>query len=129
MTPPEAVGRAPKVATEIAQVVEAPRRKLAKDRLEELLEIAIGCTAYHQPSLAPEAKKNVNADWAEFKDWLKIAADIGHKLSHFQSPTFRAVVVTTPGDGEQVIPSEPYDEIGGGAERAQQTYLRLVKGG
>ena len=39
----------PAVAGEIANAVNAPRRKLAKEHLEDLLEIAVGCVAHYQP--------------------------------------------------------------------------------
>ncbi len=126
---------APGAAGDIAQAVAAPRRKLAKERGEDLLEIAIGCTAFYQPRAIGGGAEDTAANWSAFENWLKIAADIGAKLAHFQSPTYRAIAVAmTPGepiDGAQ--PAQPDDEAFAGdagespAVVAQRAYLRLVK--
>ena len=93
-TPVEAAreGALPAVAGEIANAVNAPRRKLAKEHLEDLLEIAVGCVAHYQPCVL-SGTPNANENLDRFKDWFRIASDLAMKLAHFQSPTYRAIAV------------------------------------
>ena len=135
MKPEEAARRAPGAADELARVLRSPTRMLAKERGEELLELAIGCAAYFQPTFKKkkgEPDPNENADWQQFKEWFKIADAVWAKLAHFQSPTYRAIVVTTPGEmsgpAPAPAPEQFFDEGEDAATRAQQAYLRLVKG-
>jgi hypothetical protein len=83
---------APGAEREIVQA-GAERRKLGKERLEELLEIAIGATAFFQPTLKNGVEQNPNADWTQFQKWFQIAHAVAATVSPFQSPTFRAIMV------------------------------------
>jgi hypothetical protein len=125
---------------EVRQAAEAPRRKLAKERGEELLEIAIGCTAYYQPMTIGGQAADTPENWRAFAMWLKIADDIWSKLAHFQSPTYRAIAVSLPPGEAGAMPMAPPAELDDGSAlldgsddsavvRAQQDYLRLIKGG
>jgi hypothetical protein len=86
---------APAAEREIAHA-GAERRKLGRERLEELLEIAIGATAFFQPGLKNGVEQNQNADWAQFQKWFQIAHAVAATVSPFQSPTFRAIMVAAP---------------------------------
>jgi hypothetical protein len=86
---------APAAEREIAKA-GTERRKLGKERLEELLEIAVGATAYFQPTLKNGVERNPNADWTQFQKWFQIAHAVAATVSPFQSPTFRAIMVAAP---------------------------------
>ena len=75
---------------------QAIGRKLAKDRLEELTEIFIGAAAYFQPRSSAIGEANQNADWDKFEKWGRLAMDCASKLAPYQSPTFRAIMVSAP---------------------------------
>ena len=58
---------------------------LAKDRLVELTEMAMGAAAYFQPGPA-----NPNADWDKFEVWIELAGNLAAEAVKYQSPTFLA---------------------------------------
>src|SRR5258708_6022795 len=82
---------APRGGREIAQA-GTQRRKRGKAWLEELLEIAVGATAYCQPTPKNGVEQNQNADWTQFQKWFQIAHAVAATVSPFQSPTFRAIM-------------------------------------
>lgn len=118
-------------------------RPLAKDRLDELLDVALGAMQRHQPVTAEmveraraagnKAVKESRGDWNGFGDWWDRAALAAKSLAPFQSPTYRAIVVAQAGEGSGPAPMKDVTPEAGPAgdaamERSQQTYLRLVKG-
>jgi hypothetical protein len=118
-------------------------RPLAKDRLDELMDVAIGAMQRHQPvtkdmvararAAGNKAVKESRGDWKGFGDWWDRAAFAAKSLAPFQSPTYRAIVVAQAGEGSAPAPMKDVTPEAGPAgdaatERAQQTYLRLVKG-
>ncbi len=129
-TPVEAAreGALPAVAGEIANAVNAPRRKLAKEHLEDLLEIAVGCVAHYQPCVL-SGTPNANENLDRFKDWFRIASDLAMKLAHFQSPTYRAIAVMAACEASvrPPVPQLQDDFEMDPATRAQQAYLRLIR--
>jgi hypothetical protein len=64
--------------------------------LEEMMEIFVGATAYFQPTIARGVAPNPNQDWNEFEKWARLVMECAAKLAPYQSPTFRAGVVTAP---------------------------------
>jgi len=70
-------------------------KKLGKERLEELMEIFIGATAYFQPTITPGVP-STTGDWDKFEKWARLAMECAAKLAPYQSPTFRAIVVAPP---------------------------------
>jgi hypothetical protein len=78
---------------------------LAKERLEELTETFMGATAHFQPTIAIGAKPNPNEDWVMFEKWGRLAMECAAKLAPYQSPTFRAVMVSAP------LPARPEDNL------------------
>jgi hypothetical protein len=76
-------------------------RKLAKERLEELLEIFLGAAAYHQPTIDPGAAPNENASWDGFEKWSRLAMDCAALAAKYQSPQFRAIMVAPAPDANQ----------------------------
>jgi hypothetical protein len=94
LTPEEAVRAAQGSAgAEVQQALVTPRRKLAKERCADLLEIAIGCTAFYQPVSIGGTAADTPENWYQFKDWLKIASVIGDKLIDTQESRFRSVTM------------------------------------
>lgn len=83
------------IAERTVQEARATGKKLGKERLEELMEIFIGATAYFQPALAAGAQ-NANANWDKFEKWARLAMECAAKLTPYQSPTFRAIAIAPP---------------------------------
>jgi hypothetical protein len=85
---------------------KAAGRPLAKDRLDELLEIALGAMTAHQPitrdmvkkarALGNKTVKESRGNWTDFGEWWDRAAYVAKELAKFQSPTYKAVSVETP---------------------------------
>jgi hypothetical protein len=76
-------------------------RKLAKERLEDLLELFVGAAAYYQPAaLGGQTRPAVGQkeDWEQFARWGKLAMDCAKEAAKYQSPTFRAIVVAPAPD-------------------------------
>lgn len=80
---------------EAVQAVAA-HRKLAKERLEDLLEIFIGAAAYHKPAMSLTAQPNPHEDWDKFKEWARMAMDCAKEAAKYQSPQFRAILMAAP---------------------------------
>ena len=116
----------------------APASKRAKDRLAELLNFALASMAYYQPS-ALSGQENAHQNWQEFHKWQVTAANIARILAPYQDPTFRAILVTTPGEmigtgfaaagGSKDGPADESEMIDVSQGAAQAAYLRMVKGG
>jgi hypothetical protein len=80
--------------------------RLAVDEMKEILPIVKNVLAHFQRQVMkkePDGTLRITGDLTEFKEWLKIFADIGFRLADFQSPKFRAVMVapTPEGPSEQ----------------------------
>jgi hypothetical protein len=116
------------IAERTVQSAKATGNKLAKERLEELMEIFIGATAYFQPTVAIGTQPNPNQDWGEFEKWGRLAMECAAKLAPYQSPTFRAVMVSAP------PPAQPEGNLNnvfpiGDPVAAARTYRRIVSAG
>jgi hypothetical protein len=120
-----AIRSAPAAEREIAQAA-TERRKLGKERLEDLLEIAIGATAYFQPTLKSGVEQNQNADWAQFQKWFQIAHAVAATVSPFQSPTFRAIMVAAPPPKDDENRNSDYVVPLNDPVAAMRVYRRIV---
>lgn len=114
-------------------------RPLAKDRLDELLGIALGAMTAFQRVTAeqvqadrernPKSKlKEQKGDWAGFGNWFDRAAYAAKELAKYQSPTFKAIAVAAaPG---AAIEHEPdYENVVrlGNPVAASRAYQQLMK--
>lgn len=76
------------------QVTEAKKlgRKQAIEVLDDLMHTAMGMAVKYQPP-APGAEP---ADPDKFMEWIQIAGTFAKSLADFQSPKFRAIMVSAP---------------------------------
>lgn len=111
---------------------------LAKDVLERLMKLSEQQIYRYQPTAPEDVKKgaqpNPEGNLGLFGDWIDRTAYMAKELAKYQSPTFKAVMVsTTPGESNPPPKQIDADANGISGEdrvaRASQTYLMLVKGG
>jgi hypothetical protein len=105
-TPNRATVERQEMAARALDNAKAEGRPLAKDRLDELLSIALGAMMAHQPITKEMAKKarasgnrtvkESRGDWSGFGEWWDRAAYAAKELAKYQSPTYKAVSVETP---------------------------------
>jgi hypothetical protein len=76
---------------------KASGKKLAKERIDEFMELFIGIARHYQPvlpaMLARGVEPNPNASWPDFEKWSMHAIEAAEALAKYQSPQFRAVAV------------------------------------
>jgi len=111
---------------------------LAKDVLERLMKLSEQQIYRYQPTPREEVKKGVEpnpeGDLGLFGDWIDRTAFMAKELAKYQSPTFKAVMVSTS-PGESNPPQKQIEGQANGAtgedrlQKASQSYLMLVKGG
>ena len=111
---------------------------IGKDVLERLVRVAEQAVYLHQPTTEAEKLKGVqpnpDGDWERFGDWFDRTAFVAKELAKYQSPTFKAVMVSTS-PGESNPPQKQIEGQANGAtgedrlQKASQSYLMLVKGG
>ncbi len=108
-------------------------RRLAKDEIAEVVPIIKGIVEHYQRKSTAINKKTgllvVKGDPSDFKEWLRLFVDTCFKLADFQSPKFRAIMVSAPSeqpmktiDGDNVIPLN--DAVG-----ASRVYRRIMSAG
>jgi hypothetical protein len=105
-TPNRATVERQEMAARALDNAKAKGRPLAKDRLDELLSIALSAMTARQPITKEMVKKarasgnrtvkESRGDWGGFGDWWDRAAYAAKELAKFQSPTYKAVSVETP---------------------------------
>lgn len=81
----------------VAKAMET-NRPLARTELENLLPILKGIVAHFQrvPFQATTTGQPGNkSDWDTFRTWLELFINTCTKLAPYQSPTFRAIAVTS----------------------------------
>jgi|SRR5882672_88662 len=129
-------------AAEVVANAKATNTPLAKDILERFMLVFAGQAAVHQPR--PDGLGGMLGNSKEFERWARLSVDCAGKLAPYQSPTFRAVMVTTPGSGlEGGVPmpsprpgegqGEVIDETGnvvpfGNAMAVARVYQRIIAG-
>ena len=103
------------IAEQVIKRAEMTGEKLAKEVLNEFMQLFAGMAASVQPlppgmALPPgRAKPNER----KFEKWARLAVETATALAKYQSPTFRAVALTAPttpgagtgqaGDGAKLI--------------------------
>ena len=91
------IERDAKMAAQVLREYAAHGKKLAKERLDEFMELFVGRAAHYQPRPDKNGKdQNPTGNEAKFEKWALHAVDVAHKLAPYQSPTFRAIVVSPP---------------------------------
>jgi hypothetical protein len=74
-------------------------RKLGKEVLDEFMHLFAGMAAHHQPvpegAIVPAGRK---PDEAKFLIYAKLAVDTARSLADFQSPKFKALMVSVAPD-------------------------------
>jgi hypothetical protein len=105
-TPNRATVERQEIAARALDNAKAEGRPLAKDRLDELLGIALGAMTAHQPITKEMVKKarasgnrtvkESRGNWGGFGEWWDRAAYAAKELAKYQSPTYKAVSVETP---------------------------------
>lgn len=132
-TPNKATLEKERVAAEIAARTMADAttsgKKLAKEVLEDFMELFAGMAAHYQP--APPGKEHLkpSGNEAQFLKYADLTVAAAAKLAPYQSPTFKAVAVSMtpgdnsnrPGDGAKII-NMPTD-----SKSLQRLYTQMVK--
>jgi hypothetical protein len=72
---------------------QANGQKLAKEVLEDFMNLFAGMAAYYQPTTPEAPRQNNNANPETFEKWAIHAVDAARMLAPYQSPTFRSVMV------------------------------------
>jgi len=112
---------------------EAMKKKLGKDVLEEFMHLFAGMAAAHQPlpdgMAVPPGRK---PDEVKFLVYAKLTVDTAKALADFQSPKFKAIMVSAAPDQQ---PNQPMRTVGGDNVvplndpiAMARVYQRLVKG-
>ena len=121
-------------ATAVALHKAMEGHRLAKDELVEVIPVIKDIVAHYQRKSTAISKKTgllvVKGDPSDFKEWLRLLVDTCFKLADFQSPKFRAIMVSAPGeqesmktiDADNVIPLN--DAVG-----ASRVYRRIMSAG
>ena len=89
------------IAERTAADARTQGRKLAKDVLDDLMQIFMGVAAAYQFVPPGAMDKNGNpipprGNGAEFEKWARLTVETAKALANYQSPTFRAIVVAPP---------------------------------
>lgn len=111
------------------QILQARQRgqKLAKEVLEDLMNLGVGLAAFYQPS-PPQAPRNTNEDETKFWRAAEFARDCAADLAKYQSPTYKAIAVAAapavplPTEAQRPVPSKVVARIGDPA----RVYAQLI---
>lgn len=87
------------IAERAIVTAQAFGKKLAKDILDDFMQLFAGMAAAYQP-LPPNvvASEGRKPDEAKFVKYGRLAIECAKELAQYQSPTFRAVVVAQAND-------------------------------
>lgn len=109
-------------------------KKLGREVLEDFMLLFAGMAAHYQPQPVAGAHPNEHED--KFDKYARLACETAKWLAPYQSPTYRAIMVSTPGENSGKMIDAPRvaevdDNISDARadEISQQTYLRMIKGG
>jgi hypothetical protein len=73
---------------------KANAKPLAREVLDQFMQLFAGMAAHHQPMPAGQmAPPDRNPDETKFEKWARLAVQCAKDLAPYQSPTFRAIVV------------------------------------
>jgi len=78
---------------------KAAGRKLAKDVLDDFMQLFAGMAAHYQPRPNRQGiEPNPNQSEPLFEKYAKLAVEAAKHLAPYQSPTFRAIMIAPPPD-------------------------------
>ena len=85
------------IAERITGEASMAGKKLAKEVLDDFMNLFAGMAAVYQP-LAPGhiARPGTAPDEAKFEKYARLTVETARALAPFQSPTFRAIVIAPP---------------------------------
>jgi len=99
----EEIARREKATRDLKTMPNGEIRKLAKERLEELMNVALGNATYYQnggvdfvrqeDGSVKRVNRNPNFDKEEYRWWFKAAHECMADLTQYQSPKLSAVAV------------------------------------
>lgn len=99
----------PGAGAAVAKAMET-NRPLAKTELEDVIPILKSIMAHFMNPTIVAAKSGApvsKAEWDHVRTWIELFVDVCTKLAPFQSPTYRAMLVSmTPGEA----PARPGDD-------------------
>lgn len=111
----------------LAEQQAKPGKKLAREVLDDFMQLFTGLAAMHQPlpdGVVP--MQGQKPDHAKFMEYAKAAVDVAGQLASYQSPKFKAIVMTglenNPG-GALPTPAEVVGQVE--QISAQQAYRML----
>jgi hypothetical protein len=87
------------IAEQVVRRAEMSGEKLAKEILNDFMQLFAGMAASVQP-LPPGTKRppgRGKPSVRAFEKWARLAVETATQLAKYQSPTFRAIAVSTPG--------------------------------
>lgn len=87
------------IAEEVTKRATMEGRKLGKEVLDEFMSVFAAMAAVNQPRPSRQPDGTVKLEGGnieEFEKWARLAVDVAAKLTPYQSPTFRAVVIAPP---------------------------------
>jgi hypothetical protein len=95
--------RQARMTAETYSQIRREGKALAKDSLALFLEIFMGRAAHYQPRPRQDdrAEQNPHANEELFEKWARLSVECAKYLAPYQSPTFRAIVVTPPPPPQQ----------------------------
>ena len=102
-TPNRATIEKAKIAEQVMARAEMRGEQLAKEVLNDFMQLFAGMAATHQP--IPEGQSiplGRRPDETKFEKWARLAVQCAKDLAPYQSPTFRAIVVAPAPDSNQV---------------------------
>jgi hypothetical protein len=73
-------------------LAKAGGKRLAREVLEDFLELFSAIALTHQPAL-PGAERNLNYDEKKFEKFARLAVDTATALASYQTPKLKAVLV------------------------------------
>ena len=94
-TPNKATIERALIAARTVADTRAEGKKLAKEVLQEFMELFAGMAAYYQPTPA-HLPPNPNENEPQFLRYAGLAVECAKAVAPFQSPTFKAIAVVPP---------------------------------
>lgn len=111
----------------IAEQKQQPGKKLAREVLDDFMHLFTGLAAMHQPlpdNVLPQPGQK--PDEAKFLNYAKLAVDVAGQLANYQSPKFKAIVMTGLENNPGGALPTPADVVGQVEQvTAQQAYRML----
>lgn len=106
-------------------------KKLAKEVLEDFMHLFAGMAASYQPLPPGIVDARRQPDEEKFQIYAKLAVDTAKALADFQSPKFRAIMVTAPtGDPEKPMVTRDGNLLTiDDPIAAARVYARIMKAG